>query len=94
MTTTLTPESRPLTPRAKRKRARKIRGAIGPFATTHSTFDAGSREIEISRVTPDAIFYRAKGRSQEYALPHGVGFSRRSASPRGQTPARERARRW
>jgi hypothetical protein len=60
----------------KRARAKKIKGSIGPFQTACTTFERGTREIEISKVTPLAVIYRLKGRSDEYTLPHEVAFQK------------------
>jgi len=61
---------------ARRKRAKKIRRELGPFETACSTFERGDhRIIEISRITPDASYYPARGIKGELSLPHGVAYT-------------------
>ena len=56
-----------------RRRARTIRGELGPFATSALMFDKGrDRPVEIARITPRAIFYRLKGHGEEHCLPHAT----------------------
>lgn len=62
--------------RPKRKRARKIRGELGPFETSVTCFDRGERAVEIVRITPAAIVYRLRGLADEFSLPHGAAFLR------------------
>lgn len=60
----------PPPPKEKRKPAKKIRGSLGPFKTVCTTFDRGTREIEISKITEFGITYRLKGQSKEHTIPH------------------------
>lgn len=61
----------------RRKRARKIKVPLGPYETNYSSFETGKhRLIEIVRITPDAIVYRLKGKSEEFSLPHNVAFAK------------------
>jgi hypothetical protein len=70
--TTPTPPSSP----SKRPRARKLKAALGPFATGSFTYDAGrDREIEVM-LTPHGIVFRLRGQSEQYLLPHPVGFQK------------------
>jgi hypothetical protein len=73
--TTPTPTPPPATP-SKRPRAKKLKAALGPFATGVSTYDSGrERQIEVT-LTPHGTVYRLKGQSGEYVLPHPVGFQK------------------
>jgi hypothetical protein len=68
----------------KRPRARKLTKPIGPYRTTATMFERGKdREVEISRITPHAIFYRIRGFAAEYSLPHAVGCLRAIALAAG-----------
>ena len=60
----------------KRPRARKLKGSLGPFSTGMSTYDAGKeRPIEIT-VNGQGVIYRLKGQSQQYLLPHAIGYQK------------------
>ena len=63
-------------PAAKRKRAKKLRGELGPYETACHYFDRGNRPIEITRITAMGITYRLRGTTDEYVLPHGTGFQK------------------
>ncbi len=55
---------------------RKIKGNLGPYQTSCTTFERGQRQILIQRVTPAGIIYRLKGIATEYVLPHEIAFTR------------------
>jgi hypothetical protein len=75
LTTTPTAPPPPATA-SKRPRARKLKAALGPFATDSFTYDAGrDREIEVM-LTPHGTIFRLKGQSEQYLLPHPVGFQK------------------
>lgn len=80
--------------RPRRPRARKLRGELtlfdpaqqqlGPFETAATFFAGGSRRvIEISRITPSAIYYRLRGTSAEMCLPHAIAYQRATAAVAG-----------
>jgi hypothetical protein len=78
------PPTNPAPPeREKQKTAKKIKLFIGPFKTSCTTFERGTREIEIVKVTPLAIIYRLKGRQEEYTLPHETAFQKAVAIQAG-----------
>lgn len=71
----------------RRRRARKIRSPLGPFATSCKTFERGrDREIEIVRITPAVAVVRLKGCSEEYACPWTVVYQRGVAAAANFNP--------
>jgi hypothetical protein len=57
----------------KRPRAKKMPTALGPYQTACTSFDGGTRAIEVT-LTALGVYYRLKGRPEEYLLPHEAGF--------------------
>lgn len=70
-------ETKPLPPSdPPKKRAKKIKGMLGPYQTTATHFDAGERMVIIESITPAGITYKLKGRPEKYTIGHGAAFQR------------------
>jgi hypothetical protein len=50
-------------------------GKIGPYQTDCETFDRGTRKIEVT-LSAKGVYYRLKGKREEYFLPHATGYMR------------------
>lgn len=63
------------TKKRKAQRPKRMKSALGPYATQVSVFDAGDRALDVT-VTPEGVWYHAARATQRFFMPHGVGYSK------------------